>query len=1134
VPANLLPSVQQTVADPAASVEAPATSTGGRLGTSAALPRGAGNQAIQRFLAANPTALPGLYRSLGNQAIQRLLATAARPTKQFMGPANDEVEPDADQPTNGRAAAGPAAAPVQRQTEEAQDGQESEPEAEAEPRVEVQLFASGGAASPPPSDPRGRGNTAVGVAESPTQPLVSVQRDYAALGTMAKARVDQKAREDYSHKAQEFEFKMAPKIMADDKANAFVDTMLARVKQIVDAWAVATGRKQGETYVREFGWSGGDEYYGAFEMTAANIDKVFTDKSQPMRAKLKVVYNAVRNNNLAKWLKLAAVELDREAKGKKKRAWKIKTATQSVTTRVKVREGNKDVEKTKIVKGRAIKETVKTGFAQKSGLKGWLTKEQVKEFSESYEREKLTEHDKSKRDVFGFDRFSGVQGWTAETRKANAERRGGANQSLRLSEQRTLTVGDVPDMTDGEIDLILKRQGVRAPNAEDRRKFRLDPNAKIMWSQGGEYYDIQLGSDSAKAAQEVNARLEAGISGSTDLMLHAAQNLGMGGDQAAMKGLRLSLAGWMLANRDHSFYEIYKAGESYGVPFEIDKNNPGAEYESASNLSPMEKKDFQDTLPEAKFPGFYLSAAYKDTLADTLPEATKDSLAFKASLKAQGITDELLDKLDEAGLAELARLGEIVAQHPIDAEMRLALKQQQVRRIKLTSPFVYLGNKLGEPDALAILTALLKTHHGGKGLVPDGASALNTLADAGVPRVMLDLLPPEEIQRLETVRQAAQRAGYNQKTGALITTDVDQAILALQVLTPTQRQVVKAVLLQTYHGSGVLNESQKYQANAARFMAGHEEGGGKRLTLDQLNNLQAPTPSGGTQITDDKYWASTDARGKLKSNLSHIVDNYLKKVSSGEKIRIRGLIVAQHQGDKVAFENEFKDVEREEGFAVAVASYASPDFIEQNVLPPDMKSALTGLKGLHDKEVGAIFQYTTALYKPIVNASNSFATTDFATKDLTNVAWGSPLGTLKYTGPMLQALASGLAKLPVYGGKVYRLVMVKDIMTKSLEARTQYAARFKVGTIETANYPMSAAKSLNSEFIKTSYGNADFSVVYEIEGVKSGRDIQFVSDKVKEEEVLFSPGSRLKVVAAYPHNPDNDKDTHIWVKMREA
>jgi hypothetical protein len=957
---------------------------------------------------------------------------------------------------------------------------------------------------------------------------LSIQCNYAALSGMAKARVDQQSEEKYAEKTQEFEFKMSPKIMTHARTNQIVDVLLARVKRIVDAWAVATGRDQGETYEREFGWAGGDEYYGAFEMTAQNIRQVFSDKTQPMRKKLKIVYNAVRNNNLSKWLKLAANEIDRAAKGKKARAWKIKTATQNV---VKKKDDQGRVKS--LVKGRAEKETVNVGFAQQSGLESWLTDDQVQGFARTFQGEKKTEHDRSKRDVFGHDRFSEVMGWQQATRKANRERRGGGSSGLALAEQRTLSTADVPDLTDEEIDFMYKRQGRPQPDATERNRFRTDPNAKVMWSQGGEYFNIQLDSDSAKAAAKVKARMEAGISGSTDLMLHAMQNLGLS-NPSLMKGMRLALAGWMMANRDHSFYEIYKAAESYGIPFDIDENDPGKEYESATNLAPMTRDDFEDTLPERKFPKYFLSAAYKDTLADTLPQANQDQNHFKASLKTQGIPDSIVNTLDERATAELSRLSEVVASQTIEAGDRYWKKQQSIRRIKQHRSFIYLGNNLGEPTAESILDALIKTHHSGKGVAPDNNNTLNTLADAGVPRVILEVLSQQQITAIEAARGVLMQAKINPQTRQLDFTDFNKAIIKVRLNNNTQSSVIRAVLIQTYYGNVSLSEAEKYQADAARMMAGHEESGAKKLTAAQLDTLQAPTSSGGTQISDQNYWASQAARSKLSTNLSIVVDSFLKRMNDPEKTRIRNAIFTQYNNDQ-EFINTFNDVEREEGFSVAVTSFAGNNFLEREVLPADAQDALTGLKGLHDKELGAIFQYTTALYKPIVNSANSFNTADFADSDLNRVEWGSPLATLKYTGPMMQALSSGLAKLPVYPGKVYRLVTTRSpIMTQNLQARQQYAANYKAGTLEMANYPMSAAKTLNSQFAKTNYNNPTFSVVYEIENVKSGRDIQYVSDKVNEEEVLFPPGSRLRVIAAYPNNPNDPNDTHIWVRLEEV
>ena len=47
---------------------------------------------------------------------------------------------------------------------------------------------------------------------------------------------------------------------------------------------------------------------------------------------------------------------------------------------------------------------------------------------------------------------------------------------------------------------------------------------------GGEYFDIELCWETVKAAANVNARIKAGVSGSTDLMLHVSQHVALGAD----------------------------------------------------------------------------------------------------------------------------------------------------------------------------------------------------------------------------------------------------------------------------------------------------------------------------------------------------------------------------------------------------------------------------------------------------------------------------------------------------------------------------------------------------------------------------------------------------------------------------
>jgi hypothetical protein len=639
-----------------------------------------------------------------------------------------------------------------------------------------------------------------------------IRRTYAALpNAMAKARVDAVASRDYATKAAEFEFKMAALIQRDPATNAEVDLLLAQIKKIVDAWAESTGRAKDEAYEREFGWSGGDTYYGAFEMTARNIKKVFSDPAQPMRSKLKIIYNAVRNNNLAKWLKLAAIELDRAAQGKTARAWKIKTAAGAIT-REDPRTGAK-----KLVKTAGEKEEVQPGFAAKAGLDTALSTAQVQSFAKIAETEKATTGSRSKRDVFGHDKFSNVVGWHADTRKANLERRPGASAGLTLPEQRTLTAGDVTDLTDAEIALLYKRQGKAAPGKKARNKFRGKATNKIEWNQGGEHFDIQLDSDSAKAAATISARLEAGISGSTDLMMHAVEDLGVT-DLNRKKTLRLALAGWMMANRDHSFYEVYKSAASYGVPFTVDTNDHGAEYEVADHLYPMQRADFVNVLPEKVFPKYFLSTAHKDTIAATLVTKAKDADHFRTLLKAEGIDATVVDGLDERGTAEMSRLVELVRAAPIDGDERIALKMVTVRRIKQDQSFVYLGRVLGEAVATKLLNALLTTHHAAKG-VAGGDDAAAALADAGVPPSIMSVLG-SKVAHLETLRLAIKAGGIDATTGTFRYKAPTKAITQLRkVISAQELQDVQAVLMQTYHGSAALSAPAKTTADESRKMA---------------------------------------------------------------------------------------------------------------------------------------------------------------------------------------------------------------------------------------------------------------------------------------------------------------------------
>jgi hypothetical protein len=578
-----------------------------------------------------------------------------------------------------------------------------------------------------------------------------IHRDYAGLTAMGKKRVDQEIEETYQTKALQFEVGMARKIETNAAVNTLVDGLVASVKQIVDAWAVHTRRAVADTYLREFGFPGGDAYYGAFEVTAANISEVLaTPGSKPLRTKLKLIYNAVRNNNLTKWLKLAAVELDLASRpGNAPRTWNIRTETQFV---------ERNPGQPAFLRVETADEEVTPGFAASSGLQALFSASQVTGIAAAHARERQTvgTGGATPRDVFDQRNFGVVLGWKPETVKANRERRAGATQGLTLDQQRTLTVADVPNLTDPELDLILKQLGNPSPTAGHRLAYRGAGARRVPWSQGGEHYDIMLGSDSARVADQIKGRLEAGISGSTDLMLHAFEYLGITPGSNEAKALRLGLAAWMIANRDHSFYEVYKAAVPYGLPFNVDPAHPGAEYEDAENLRPMQKTDFAGILPDDPplhnvFPADYFSEPYKDHVANALPAPGDTQAQIHTALQAIDLSTAL-STMNERDTAALQKLDALVQAQPIHPADAAELRSYAVRQIRLHPAFIHLGNVYGQDRAEAILNVLLRRHHAGKGVSKDDLRT--QLADAGVPRSILDHVDDAEVGRIDAVRQA--------------------------------------------------------------------------------------------------------------------------------------------------------------------------------------------------------------------------------------------------------------------------------------------------------------------------------------------------------------------------------------------
>lgn len=958
-----------------------------------------------------------------------------------------------------------------------------------------------------------------------------VRRNYAGLSQQSRARVDQQAEQHYYEKAAAFEIGMAPVIMSDGAVNTGVDQLVNRVKAIVDAWAAQTGVTQQTAYEREFGWRGGDRYFGAFEMTGANIQAVLNNlAATPMRTRLKIVYNAVRNNNLQKWLKVAALELDRTARNRANKDRKIKTATGAART-----------SKGKFDKANLRKETVQHGFAHASGLDAVLAPQQISQFAKQARSEKKTTGTRSKRDVFGHDRFSAIADFAPAVAATGSSRRGRASGDLPVDDQRTLKRSDVGDLTDDEVRFLLVNQQVLNPSGGDVANFKNDANAKIRWEQGSEFYDVIPTSTVAREAAALKMRLEAGVSGSTDLMLHASKNLGITAPND-LKLLRLALAGWMMANRDHSFFEVYKAAEAYGVMFVHDPAVPGAEYEVAGNLHPMGRNDFTGVLPGGLFPAHYLSGAYKDTLANNLAGPGRDAASFNRELIAQGISDEVIAALDDRGRAEVARLSEVVETSQFTTSLEDERKKNQiVRRIRHDPAYLYLARAM--PASIEkILKALLRAHHGGQGLLPQSQNLVDNLADAGVPRYILDTLKEKDVKALEAVRIAVK--GATVAAGVLQTAPIDQAWLRVPaaVRNRSDAALIRSVMTCTYHGDAVLNDDQKLHARAAQLMAGREEGGVKKLAANELNALSVPRNAQGNVARGGSrdYWDARTAQDKAdpaagNTQVPALLEWHVGQMDQGAKGAVVNAMRGAHPVGSPE-RNEFERIYANDlmNLGQAIVATAQPADI-QSILPTEAYESWQALQRLDPKELGAITRYTGALYKPLVRAANTLATSGFTDANLTNMNADSPLATLTYMVPLLEGISSGLSKLPVYSGTVYRISESGSAaFGKSASARKTAAKRWKPGKIESQRYPMSASKTLRSQFLSTHYNQASYDTIYEIRKLKSGRDIQVVSDKFTEEEVLFPPGSRLKVVSVHPVNPHNPADLHIWIVLEEV
>jgi hypothetical protein len=313
-----------------------------------------------------------------------------------------------------------------------------------------------------------------------------------------------------------------------------------------------------------------------------------------------------------------------------------------------------------------------------------------------------------------------------------------------------------------------------------------------------------------------------------------------------------------------------------------------------------------------------------------------------------------------------------------------------------------------------------------------------------------------------------------------------------------------------------------------------------------------------TSTREERYWASDAAAHDLKTNIggksptiaaqlggwkTHLINTPADLASEITKIAT-ALADKQHPKPTV---KQMEDTlfPSTDSPAVKVETLMGylPDNEKLDHVTPEVKNAVLAIQGLSPRERGAIYQYTNKLHEQFGYATTSFSkATDFTPQDLQNVT--DKLRSLSFMLPIVQALNSALERLPAYsagpvfsGRKSSASYRASGLTTKTDPERTEYAAKqYAVGSVISYDYPLSSAKDVASSFINSPN---DYDVALLIQQpLKTGRDIEYLSNKVNEREVLFPQGVRFRVVAADPQPPggvtvDATTQNKLWVTVKE-
>ncbi len=414
---------------------------------------------------------------------------------------------------------------------------------------------------------------------------ITIQRageSYATLKPAQKQEIDTSAKTTYKQEAQKFEENLGNALATHKDSIAGADIILAKLKQIVDTYTQLGYNTVDKQLISTFGTETKDKQstMGAVKNSADSIKK--TLEGGNLREKMTMFYFALRNGQFAAMLEqtfqdLSAAKtadpLDQPAKTKEAEWNKLNLNTKSIE------EAQPDI-----------------GLNEKSGKR--------ETFNYLKRKDPIQNQDRKSNDNESFNRESAKIKLTPESIASKQQalsyqelKAAFPEEAQALKNKETTKVGNKWKTADSKD---------RGRDQEQKRILLMQKVAKkkLQWTPG--YLNYKIGDKLKKSADDINVLLLGGLSGSTDMYMHAAQHLNL--KKPELEKLRLASLGSMLPAKDHSYYEIMYAAKLYGLTDYIE--GPKG-YETLLPLKPNEIKKLGGINA---FPADFLSDEYKNAL----------------------------------------------------------------------------------------------------------------------------------------------------------------------------------------------------------------------------------------------------------------------------------------------------------------------------------------------------------------------------------------------------------------------------------------------------------------------------------------------------------------------------------------